>query len=85
MTPAPHIIPTVKALMAGYPEAHINRVVEAIRKGPRISTHDLAKLHHVHRVTVWRWVREGRIPQPRKDRKQLRTWDYDEVKEIKKA
>lgn len=80
--PAPHIIPTVKALMAGYPEAHVARVIDAIKKGPRISLPELARLKKVDRTTVWRWIAAGKLPRPRKDGRRLNTWDYSEVSHI---
>lgn len=82
MKTAPHIIPTVKALLAGYPESHIERVVDAIRKGPRISLPELAKLKNVHRCTVWKLIAAGKIPRPRKDGRRLNTWDYSEVSHV---
>lgn len=82
MTPAPHIIPTVKALLADYPEAHVARVVDAIRKGPRISLMELARSMKVSRVTVWRRIKAGQIPRPRKDGRRLNTFDYMEVKHL---
>ena len=79
MSPAPHIIPTVKALMAGYPKSHVDLVIDAIRKGPRVKTTDLAKKCGVSLRTVWKWIKAGKIPQPKKQGRKLRYWDYGDV------
>jgi predicted DNA-binding transcriptional regulator AlpA len=82
MKTASHIIPTVKVLLSGYQESHIERVIDAIRKGPRVSVMDLARLCKVSRSTIWLWISTGKIPRPRKDGRRLNTWDYSEVSHV---
>lgn len=84
MTPSAHIASAIRAMMAGYPDSHTNRVLEALKCGPRVRLTDLARHNKVHRVTVWRWIREGKLPHPRKDGHRLNTWDYSEVAEFLK-
>jgi predicted DNA-binding transcriptional regulator AlpA len=85
MTPAPHIISAIKALMAGYPDAHTARVVDALKRGPRIKPVELARECHVSRRTVWRWVQSGAIPKPMERGKFLRFWDYSQVAHLMNA
>lgn len=82
MKPAPHIIPAIKALLSGYPDDHVARVVDAVVKGPRVSTREIQKLCSVSRQTVWNWIHSGRLPRPRKDGRRLNTWSWDEVKHL---
>lgn len=69
--------------MADYPESHVARVVDAVRRGPRITPSQLAKHHGVTRVTVWRWVRSGKLPKPQGRGIRARWWDFDAVREVK--
>jgi predicted DNA-binding transcriptional regulator AlpA len=64
---------------SGLTESHQARVMSALRKGPRISTRELATHCGVHRCTVWGWVKAGKIPYPRKDGHRRRTWAVSEV------
>ena len=84
MTPAPHIITTIRALMADYPASHTARVVDALKRGPRVTVVELAKLHKVSRRTVWAWIKSGKIPQPLKQGRKLRYWDYMEIQGVLK-
>jgi len=70
--------------MAGYPETHTERVLDALKRGPRVRLTDLARHNKVHRGTVHRWIREGKLPAPRKDGYKLNTWDFGEVAEFMK-
>ncbi len=39
---------------------------------------DVAALCQVHRITVYRWVKEGRLPAPHKIGRRL-VWRLDEI------
>jgi predicted DNA-binding transcriptional regulator AlpA len=77
-----YMIKGVEALIAGLPANHQARVIDALRKGPRITTRELATMCNVHRCTVWSWVKSGRIPKPRRDGHRARSWDYREVSNV---
>ncbi|MEI6168619.1 MAG: helix-turn-helix domain-containing protein [bacterium] len=85
MTPAPHIISTIKALMVGYPESHTSRVIDALKRGPRVTVMELARTCKVTRRTIWKWIKVGKLPQPKKQGKRLRFWDYEQVKDLMNA
>jgi len=40
---------------------------EAGDRRPRLSTVEVSKLFDVNRVTLYRWIREGVIPEPARD------------------
>ena len=79
-----YVIQGVSAILksANLSESHQARVIDAIRKGPRISLPELAKLKNVHRCTIWKLIAAGKIPRPRKDGRRLNTWDWTEVEHI---
>ncbi len=39
----------------------------------------LSEYFQVSRVTVWRWVRIGRLPAPQKIGANTTRWDFDEI------
>lgn len=46
----------------------------------------LAEMLSISRATVWRWVKNGTLPQPRKLGRNTTRWDVEEVsKAIKGA
>lgn len=80
MTPSAHIIPAVKALLAGYPPEHVARVVDAIQSGERVTPCQLAERIGVTRRTIWRRIQTGSLPRPQGQGRKLRYWDYSEVR-----
>lgn len=85
MTPAAHIITTIKALMSDYPVSHTERVIDALKRGTRVTPVEVAEACRVHRCTVWAWVKAGKLPAPRRDTKRWkRSWDYAEVRHLLK-
>jgi predicted DNA-binding transcriptional regulator AlpA len=80
-TPPQSLLVTFDMLLkaSGLPGEHQERVMDALRKGPRITTRELATHCGVHRCTIWGWVKAGRIPLPRKDGHRQRTWALSEV------
>lgn len=77
-----YIVKMVETSIASLPANHQARVMAALRNGPRITTLELAHACKVHRVTIWAWVKTGKIPTPRKDSKWRRSWDYSEVAHV---
>jgi site-specific DNA-methyltransferase (cytosine-N4-specific) len=49
---------------------------------PRYSTAEVAARAGVHRDTLLRWLREGRVPEPRRDRNRWRSFTSDELTHI---
>lgn len=47
-----------------------------------VSDTNLAKHFGVSRNTIWRWVREGLIPEPYRIGKKVSRWDLHQVHEI---
>ena len=47
-----------------------------------LRTHDVARVVGVHRDTLLRWLREGRIPEPQRDRNGWRLFDDDQARTI---
>lgn len=79
MTPAPHIASAIKALMAGYPDAHKARVLDALKRGTRVKLTELARECGISRRTTWRWIASGKLPKPQHRGKRLCFWEYDQV------
>lgn len=46
-----------------------------------LSDKDLATRYGVSRATVWRWVREGHLPAPRKIGQSTSRWPVSEIDE----
>jgi len=44
-----------------------------------LTDRDLAVRYNVHRITIWRWSREGRLPKPRKLTTQTSRWSAAEI------
>jgi predicted DNA-binding transcriptional regulator AlpA len=84
MTPAPHIVSAIKALMAGYPDSHKERVVDAFCKGPKVKLMELARNCNVSRRTAWRWIKSGKLPKPMHRGKRVCFWEYNQVAHIMK-
>lgn len=40
---------------------------------------DVAARYGVSRVSIWRWVREGIFPSPKKIGQRLKRWDIDDL------
>ena len=40
---------------------------------------DLAARYNIHRKTVWRWTREGRLPKPKRLAPGTVRWDIAEI------
>ena len=47
----------------------------------QLTDKDIAKALGISRMTVWRWTKAGRIPQPRKIGERTTRWDSREVME----
>ena len=47
-----------------------------------LSTHQVAQMAQIHRDTLLRWLREGRIPEPNRNRNGWRTFTPDEAQAI---
>lgn len=47
----------------------------------QLTDRDVAKLLGISRMTVWRWTKAGRLPQPRKLGAHTTRWDSLEVME----
>ena len=62
--------------------AHEARIIDAIKKGPRVTTTDLAKQCKISLRTVWKWIKSGKLPQPKKQGRKIRYWDYEDVREL---
>ena len=45
------------------------------------SDKDLAARYGVSRSTIWRWTKEGRLPQPKKLSPGCTRWDWSEILE----
>jgi excisionase family DNA binding protein len=54
----------------------------SIREACLLSARDVAELCGVTRRTVWRWVREGRLPEPRRITASTVRWPADQVEEF---
>lgn len=46
------------------------------------TTHEVAQMAEIHRDTLLRWLREGRIPEPGRDRNGWRSFTLDEAQNI---
>lgn len=42
-------------------------MIESEDRRPRLSTSEVSKMFGVTRATLYRWIAEGRIPEPAKD------------------
>ena len=47
----------------------------------QLTDRDVAQALGISRMTVWRWAKAGRIPQPRKIGAHTTRWDSKEVME----
>lgn len=45
---------------------------------------DLAHRFCVSRITIWRWVKEGRLPAPRKLSPNTTRWSAEEIRQHEK-
>ncbi len=52
-------------------------------RGPAryLRVRDVADMLGVHPATVWRWVKEGKLPRPKKASPRISVWREDEVLE----
>ena len=48
----------------------------------QLTDREVGKALGVSRATVWRWAKDGRIPQPRKIGENATRWDVLEVAEL---
>lgn len=44
-----------------------------------IRINDVVKMTSVSKSTIWKWVKEGKFPQPSKYAATITVWRYDEV------
>lgn len=44
-----------------------------------IRINDVVKMTSVSKSTIWKWVKEGKFPQPSKYTSTITVWRYDEV------
>ena len=47
----------------------------------QLTDRDVAQALGISRMTVWRWAKAGRLPQPRKIGERTTRWDSKEVME----
>ena len=48
----------------------------------QLTTHEVAQMAQVHRDTLLRWLREGRIPEPARDRNGWRIFTLEEAQAV---
>ena len=63
-------------------QAHEARILEAINRGTRVTTVELARMCKVSRRTIWAWIKAGRLPKPGKRGKRVTYWNYEDVKHL---
>lgn len=49
------------------------------------SASDLATMFGVSRVTIWRWAKEGKIPQPIKISQKITRWKLADIPMLKEG
>ncbi|MEI6165674.1 MAG: helix-turn-helix domain-containing protein [bacterium] len=79
-----YMIKGVEALIAPLPEPHRARVIDALKRGPRVKLVELARECKVTRRTVWQWIKDGKLPKPMAQGKRLRFWEYNQVSHLMK-
>lgn len=46
-----------------------------------LTMEDLVTIYHVSKRTIWRWVREGRLPRPLAVTRRIRRWRASEIQQ----